>query len=92
MNVLKLMTTQGAQSFINCQQSFIDYMDDHGANALHAAALSGHGRRSGHAVVTRQLLTARCNVDLQDKNECTPFHVAATYGHVTVTEQLLPVR
>ena len=56
-----LLSTQGAQSFIN-------YQDRNGATALHFAA------DNGHEAVTKQLIAARCNVDLQDKNACTWPH------------------
>ena len=42
--------------------------DAHGATQLFIEA------EKWHAAVTKQLLAARCNVDLQMKNGCTPFH------------------
>jgi ankyrin repeat protein len=42
-----------------------------------------------HETVTKQLLAARCNVDLQEKNGHTPLHCAAQQGHAPVTKQLL---
>jgi len=62
-NVSTLLSTKGAQSFIN-------YQDAHGATPLHFAAVKGH------EAVTEKLLAARCNVDIQDKNGCTPLHFA----------------
>jgi ankyrin repeat protein len=35
----------------------------------------------GHAAVTELLITARCNVDLQDKDGYMPLHFAAHNGH-----------
>jgi ankyrin repeat protein len=45
-----------------------------------------------HAVVTNQLLDARCNVDLQAEDGPTPLHAAATHGHAAVTEKLIAAR
>jgi ankyrin repeat protein len=53
--VFTLLSTQGAQSFINHQGA-------HGVSPLHIAAANGH------APVTKQLLDARCNVDLVAEN------------------------
>ena len=47
-----LLSTPGAQSFIN-------YQDVHGVTPLFVAAANGH------ETVTEQLIEARCNVDLQ---------------------------
>jgi ankyrin repeat protein len=66
--VSALLSTQGAQSFIN-------YQDAHGATPLHIAT------QEGHAVVTEQLIAARCNVDLQAADLSTPLHLAAANGH-----------
>ena len=49
--VSTLLSTQGAQSFIN-------YQDAQGATPLFLAA------RHGHAAVTEVLIAACCNVDL----------------------------
>ncbi len=77
--VSTLLSTQGAQSFIN-------YQDALGATPLHFAA------QNGHQAVTNQLLAARCNVDLQAKNGCTPLHAAAQSGHASIAKQLLGAR
>jgi ubiquitin len=77
--VRTLLSTQGAQSFIN-------YQDAHGVAPLHIAA------HYGHASVTKQLIDARCNVNLQEEGGSTPLHAAAGEGHATVTEQLLVAR
>jgi hypothetical protein len=77
--VRTLLSTQGAQSFIN-------YQDAHGITPLLYAAVQGH------AAVTEKLLAARCNVDLQDKKGGTPLHFAAENGHAAVTEQLIVAR
>ncbi len=74
-----LLSTQGAQSFIN-------YQDAYGTTPLHAAA------HHGHAAVTTQLIAARCSVDLQDKARSTPLHIAADNGHAVITETLLAAR
>ena len=50
--VSTLLSTQGAQSFIN-------YQGARGATPLFLAA------GKGHAAVTEQLIAARCNVDVQ---------------------------
>ena len=42
-------------------QSFINYLDASGATPLYAAS------QNGHASVTKQLIEARCNIDLQKK-------------------------
>ena len=75
-----LLSTQGAQSFINYQDDKTSY------TPLHIAA------ENGHAVVTEKILAARCNVDLQDKDGYTPLHLAACHGHAAVTEKLLAAR
>ena len=49
-----------------------------GATPLHLAV------RNGHAAVTKQLIAARCNVDLQAEGGCTPLHAAAGKGHEAV--------
>jgi hypothetical protein len=77
--VSALLSTQGAQSFIN-------YQDEHGCTPLF------HAAKSGHEAVTKKLLAARCNVDLQSKMRATPLHMAAGYGHATITKQLLEAR
>ena len=65
--VSTLLSTQGAQSFIN-------YQDAHGFTPLHIAAVNGH------AAVTEQLIAARCNVNLQAEDGYTPIHFAAGQG------------
>ena len=80
--VSTLLSTQGAQSFINYQVAHA-----HGCTPLHLAA------GLGHAAVTKQLLAARCNVDVQDTNGfTTPLHVAAGSGHEAITKQLIAAR
>jgi hypothetical protein len=69
--VSTMLSTQGAQSFIN-------YTDSKGFTALHAAAVDGL------AAVTKQLIAARCNVDLQAKDGFTPLDVAAQNGRELV--------
>jgi ankyrin repeat protein len=45
-----------------------------------------------HAAVSKQLISACCNVDLHCKNGHTPLHVAAQLGLEAITEQLLAAR
>ena len=77
--VSTLLSTQGAQFFIN-------YQDADGATPLHEAA------GQGHAAVTKQLLEARCNVNLQDAHGNTPLHFTAECGNAAVTKQLVAAR
>ena len=77
--LLLLLTQAGAQSLIN-------YQDASGTTPLFFAA------RHGHASVTKQLIHARCNVDLQKKNGASPLFIAAEHGHASVTEQLIEAR
>ena len=77
--VSTLLSTQGAQSFIN-------YQDANGHTPLHEAA------RIGHEAVIKQLIDARCNVDLQATDGFTPLHVAAVNGRADTTKQLLAAR
>jgi hypothetical protein len=48
----------------------------------------------GHETVTEQLITARCNVDVQENDCHTPLHFVTRYGYETVTpvtKQLIDV-
>ena len=74
--VRTLLSTQGAQSFIN-------YQEEHGCTPLHIAAIKGH------EAVMEKLLAVRCNVNLQDQNGCTPLHSPVHERHETVTKNLL---
>ena len=74
-----LLSTQGAQSFIN-------YQDSHGCTPLHIASAKGQ------KAVTKQLIAARCNVDLQDKYGMTPLLLAAIKGHEAAMKQLIDAR
>jgi ankyrin repeat protein len=68
-------------------QTFINYQDARElATPLHAAALNGN------AAVLRQLIDARCSVDLQTKGGATPIFLAAENGHAAVTKQLIAAR
>ena len=40
----------------------------------------------------KQLIAARCNVDLQTKMTFTPLHIAAAKGHAAATKELLAAR
>jgi hypothetical protein len=42
--------------------------------------------------VTKQLIAARCNVDLEEQDGFTALHLAAGNGHAAVTKQLLAAR
>ena len=75
-----LLSTSGAQSLINNQQAEL------GASPLYFAA------RHGHSSVTGQLIAARCNLDLQEKDGATALHAAAHNGHAAVTELLIAAR
>ena len=77
--VSTLLSTQGAQSFIN-------YQNANGYTPLHGAACNGR------SAITKQLIVARCNVDLQAENGGTALHLAAEIGHVAVAEKLLAAR
>ena len=74
--VSTLLSTQDTQSFIN-------YQDYKGRTPLHCAAANGQ------ETVMKQLIEARCNVDLEGIEGCTPLHFAALVGHAAITTQLL---
>ena len=65
--VRKMLSTAGAQSLIN-------YQDASGATPLYIAA------HNGHASVTKQLIEARCDIELQQNVGYTPLCIAATMG------------
>jgi ankyrin repeat protein len=48
-----------------------------------------HGVQSS---VTKQLIEARCNIDICAWIGQTSLHIAATAGHASVTEQLIEAR
>ena len=50
--------------------------------ALYAAA------RQGHEAVTKLLIAARCDIDLQEETGLTALHFAVDNGHASVTKQL----
>jgi hypothetical protein len=77
--VSTLLSTQGAQSFIN-------YQDARGCTPLLFAA------QNGHSAITEKLLAARCSVDLVTEDGCTALQSAASNGHAAVTTQLLAAR
>ncbi len=62
--VRKILSTAGAQSWIDYQDALRD------TPIIVAAAM-------GHEAVTKQLIEAHCNVDLQMEDGCTPFYLAA---------------
>ncbi len=69
--VSTLLSTQGAQSFIN-------YQDADGYTPLVFAA------GNGHEAVTKQLLAARCHVHLQANDGATALQYAEGQGHTGV--------
>ena len=77
--VSTLLSTQGAQSFIN-------YQGANGTTPLLCAA------QNGHASVTKQLIEARCNIDLKAKEGVTPLICAVHKGHKAITQQLITAR
>ena len=83
-----MLSTAGAQSFINYQHALGDtpLLTALGATPLLAAAATGH------VAVTEQLLEARCNVDLQMQGGVSPLHCAAAKGLASVTKQLIAAR
>ncbi len=76
VTVRKMLSTAGAQSLIN-------YQDTLGATPLLTAAANGHES------VTKQLLEARCNVDLQMQDGESALYIAAKNGYTSVTKQLI---
>jgi len=79
-SVSTLLSAPDAQSFINTP-------NESGCTPLHLAVVKGN------AAVTKQLLAARCNVDIQDDDGYTPLHNAASYRYgASVTEQLIDAR
>ncbi len=77
--VRKMLSTAGAKSLIN-------YQDWDGHTPLYVAA------QGGHETVTKQLIAACGNVDLQTDFGRTPLYAAAQNGHASVTEQLIEAR
>ena len=74
-----LMSTQGAQSFIN-------YQDAHGRTPLHFSTLQGHATVTEHLIVVPcnvnlQVKIVRCAVDLQSNNGATSLQPAEHHGH-----------
>jgi hypothetical protein len=69
--VSALLSRQDAQSFINHQ-------DEDGLTPLHFAG------QQGHEAVTKQLIAARCNVDIQDRNGRTALQEAEDQGHTGI--------
>ena len=77
--VSTLLSTQGAQSFIN-------YQGTNGTTPIHCVS------QKGHVSVTEQLIEPHYNIDLQAKERVTPLICAVHNGHKTVTEQLMTAR
>jgi ankyrin repeat protein len=93
--VSTLLSTQGAQSFINYQAHTFGHclfgypaggglVARVGATPLHAAA------SLGHAAVTEQLIAAGCNVDLQMQDGCTALFEAGAKGCPKKEKHLVP--
>ena len=74
--VITLLSAQGVQRFINYQNTV-------GRTPLGVAIFGGH------STVTKELIKARCDIDLQGKDGGTPLHFAAQEGNVPITEQLI---
>ena len=69
-----LLSSAGAQSWINYQH----------AKNVHTPLLCA--ALNVHAADTKQLIEARCNIDLQDNSVgSTTLHFAAIQGHTSVT-------
>jgi ankyrin repeat protein len=67
----------------------MDLQDIGGCTPLYTAA------QQGHAAITKQLIDARCNVDLQNQAGATPLLLAAGLGpkaNAAITEQLIAAR
>ncbi len=45
--------------------------------------------QNGITAIAKQLIEARCNVELQQYDGATPLYMAAFFGHPDVTEQLI---
>ena len=67
-------------------QSFINDQDTHEVSPMFFTV------ENGRETVTGKVLTARCNVDLQEENESTPLYVVVHQGHEDVTKLLITVR
>jgi len=75
-NIISLLSTPGVQRFIN-------YKNTLGSTPLTVAIFGGY------STVTKELIQARCDIDLQGENGGTPLHFAAQVGNVPITEQLI---
>jgi hypothetical protein len=74
--VITLLSTPGVQRFIN-------YQNTDGRTPLSIAIFGGY------STVTKELIKARCDTDLQGEDGGAPLHVAAQEGNVPITEQLI---
>ena len=77
--VITLLSKQGVQRFINYQNTV-------GRTPLSVAIFGGY------STVTKELIKARCDIDLPGENGLTPIHCAAQVGNVPITEQLIAAR
>jgi hypothetical protein len=71
--VRMMLSKPGAESFIN-------YQDADESTPLHFAVVHQH------AAVSKQLIKARCNVDLQSKLGAAPLHICAEIGDASVNQ------
>jgi ankyrin repeat protein len=69
--VKTLLSTPGSESLIN-------YQDEHALTPLI------HAAHQGHAVVSKQLLAARCMVNLEAKHGRTALQIAEFFGHTGI--------
>lgn len=58
-------------------------LDDHGATALHCAAISGSGQ------IVDLLLSSGADVNARDGTGSSPLHRAASAGHIKIAESLI---
>lgn len=66
---------EGANPNARCRTSY--------ASALHLAALRGQ------TDIVRELIDAKANLKVRDRNGCQPIHLAAWAGYVTVLKVIL---
>jgi len=77
---------QPSPSVLNARESLVNDKFEDGSTALHYAA------GSGHVSLTKQLISIRCSVNIQQDDGCTPLHFAAYHGHPAVVNELIEAR